>query len=149
MIACLITTVAAAPPPYAIERTSPAGSVVLADVVTMTATTTNSQVNQVEFVWYAPDGSVVETHVDSTPADGFTSDFTVDKVGTWTITARFCRVEDGVSKPIVWSPLSYFVDADPKTFFVVPEYPLIGAAGIALPMALALLVFKRKQLTNP
>jgi hypothetical protein len=152
IIAYLISTAVAVPAPisYDLERTAPTGSVNIGDIVTMTGTTTNTLVNAVMFTWYAPDGTLVENYTDSTLSDDFTSSHVVDAVGTWTVIATFERFEsDGHTlKPIEFAPMTYQIDAEPESFFVVPEYPLIGAAGVAIPLALALLVFKRKQIVT-
>jgi hypothetical protein len=150
IVAYLTATAVAVPPAasiYDIQRTAPVGSVHLSDSVAMTATTDNSFVNTVVFTWIAPDGTPVDTQTDSTPSDGFTSSYVVNTVGQWTVTATFERIDsNGVLKPIVLTGMVYQIDANPpETFFVLPEYPVIGAVGIAVPMALALLVFKRKQ----
>ncbi len=141
---------------YTITKTSPGGPsdpVNLGATVTMTAATSNDKVNTVIFTWYAPgnypSGPYALNETDYTPSDGFTSSLTVDHQGEWTVVATFERtIVDGNSlKPIWEHPITKQVSVS-GNFFVVPEYPLIGAAGASASIGLALLVFKRKQLSN-
>jgi hypothetical protein len=150
IMACLISTAAAiSPPTYAIEKTAPSDPVNIGDTVTMTATTNNALVNTVVFTWYAPNGTMVANVTDLTPSNGFTSDLKVDATGEWIVVATFENtiLNGGELKPVWFNPITTQVRVG-GDFFVVPEYPLMGAVGIAVPMALALLVFKRKEISS-
>ena len=156
--ACLISTAMAIVPPdtntYTIVKTAPGGPtdpVPLGSTVVMSAATSNDKVNTVVFTWYAPGmypaGPAALNVTDNTPDDGFTSSSAVDTKGEWTIVATFERTEVGgaVLKPIWQTNRQVSVNGN---VFVLPEYPLIGAAGVTVAMSLALLVFKRKQLST-
>jgi hypothetical protein len=153
---CLISVAAATDTnTYTLEKTSPTDPVHLGDTVVITAETSNnspdSGVNTVVFSWWAPGSSLSDpadyTSTDSTPTDGFTSSYIVNTPGEWTIKATFGRTEVTGVKPIWLSPITYNVNVR-GNFFVVPEYPLIGAAGASLAMMFGLLVFKRKEIIN-
>jgi hypothetical protein len=115
----------------------------------MTATTSNNKVNQVNFAWYAPGQTPgvnppTFTSVDTTPADGFTSNQTISTKGIWTVDAAFSNSNGN----FVWN------DAGTKTYRViilvevtvnaVPELPIIGTAGAAIAMVGGLVYFKKK-----
>ncbi len=156
LFASLVTVVTAADPnTYTITRTSPTGSVQVGSTVTVTAQTTNSKVNTVVFTWYAPgdypNGPVTYTSTDSTPNDGFTSTFVVNTLGQWNVNATFENIQTlnggSIQKYIYSNPseLSLTVNAN---FFVLPEYPLIGTAGVGIAMLLALIVFRKTRESN-
>lgn len=164
LMSCMISTVAAVAPPapdtntYAVAKTSPADPVNMPSIVTLTATTSNTEVTTVVFTWYAPGdwdavnnlpiGPYAYNTTDSDKADGgFTSSNPVDEPGIWTVVATFEKIEVGgsVLKPI-WG-LTTQVEAK-TNFFVLPEYPLIGSAGVFVAMGLGLLLFKRKAIGN-
>jgi hypothetical protein len=139
------------PNTYTITKTSPADPINPGSTVTMTAGTSNILVNTVVFEWYAPGdypaGPIAYTSTDSTPSDGFTSSLSVSANGEWTVVATFGRVLLGQDKIIYADPITWHFSVG-NTFFVVPEYPLIGSAGVFIAMLLGLIVFKRKEISN-
>jgi hypothetical protein len=152
--ACLITIVTATDPnTYTLVKTSPVSTVNLGNTVVMTAQTNNTSVNTVVFLWYAPgnypSGPVALNYTDNTPSNGYTSSLTVNQLGEWTVVATFEKTEvsGGVLKPIWTNPIIRHVNVN-GSFFVLPEYPLIGSAGIFAAMLLSLLVIKRKEISN-
>jgi hypothetical protein len=153
LMACMISTATAAVPPYDVYKVSPADPVHLGDTVTLAATTSNSHVNTVVFKWYAPgdypSGSAAFTSTDGSSADGFTSTNPdpIDKPGRWIVVATFEKMTSMGLKPIEDDPVIYQVDVN-GDFFVLPEYPLIGSAGVFVAMGLGLLFFKRKAIGN-
>ncbi|MCW4030293.1 MAG: hypothetical protein NWE92_11675 [Candidatus Bathyarchaeota archaeon] len=152
---CLISVAAASTPDphfYSVDKTSPVDPVKLGDSVVITATTDNPKVNRVEFKWWAPgsplDGLADYSEVDITPADGFTSSHIVNKPGEWTMTANFTNVQASGEYKYIWSGDAVWTVTKDGNFFVVAEYPLIGAAGASIAMMFGLLVFKRKEIVN-
>jgi hypothetical protein len=155
LFACLVSAATAQTDTntYAVTKTSPANPVVGSTVV-VTATTSNSKVNTVVFNWYAPgdypSGPIAYTST-ATSSSGFTSSYVVTMLGQWTVTATFERWETvfgGQFQKLIWNNPAEMTVTVSGNFFVLPEYPLIGTAGIGVAMLLALLVFRRKQISN-
>lgn len=158
LFACFVSTVAAQDTnSYTLVKTSPAvpdNQVPLGSTVVMTAETSNTAVNTVVFNWYAPgnypNGPVAFTSTDSDGSDGFTSTYVVNSPGQWTVNCTFERwytVGGGQVQKYIYDE-SVLTVTTLTNIFVLPEYPLIGTAGIGVAMLLALLVFRKKQISN-
>jgi hypothetical protein len=120
--------------------------------VIVTAYTTDADVYQVTFLWKNPGGNTVWTDVDNTPTleaeqyDGmnvytFSSEHAPDVIGDWGVQALF-QSPDGTTK----ESTEYVVAIRATSFFVVPDFPMIGTLGSLGAMLLGLGLFiKRKS----
>lgn len=119
--------------------------------VIVTAYTTDMDVYQVTFLWKYPNGTVaVGPEVDNTPVAGdlyegnavntFSSTHSVDVIGDWGVQALF-QSPDGMTK----ESIDYVVAIRATSFFVVPDFPMIGTVGSLGAMLLGLGLFMRRK----
>jgi hypothetical protein len=128
---------------------TPSVSVSLGSSVTITVTSDNPDVDTVEFNWYAQGQYPTGTpHTDSIYIMGpnslshqFNSTYTLTSPGTWTVTAT---LSNQLGKPIETITATVTVVT---SVFVLPETPVIGAAGatIASLAAVATLQIRQKR----
>lgn len=107
--------------------------------VVVTATTTDSSIYQVTFVWRNAADEVVFTDVVAVSGGSAQSTHQPDSVGDWGVQALF-QGPDGTTKEGV----TYVVQIRATSFFVVPEYvsPVLGICAFFS----AYIVFKRRAL---
>jgi hypothetical protein len=120
--------------------------------VIVTAYTTDMEVYQVTFLWKYPNGTLAfGPEVDNTavagdpfegnPVNTFSSTHSVDVTGDWGVQALF-QSPDGTTK----ENIDYVVKIKATSFFVVPDFPMIGTLGSLGAMLLGLGLFiKRKS----
>lgn len=136
---------------YAIDSNYHGINVPLGANVIVTAYTTDMEVYQVTFLWKYPNGTVVfGPEVDSTPVAGelyegnavntFSSTHSVDVKGDWGVQALF-QSQDGKTK----ENIDYVVKIKATSFFVVPDFPMIGTLGSLGAMLLGLGLFVRRK----
>ena len=119
--------------------------------VIVTAYTTDMEVYQVTFLWKYPNGTVAfgpevdDAAVAGDPYDGspvntFSSTHSVDVMGDWGVQALF-QSPDGMTK----ESIDYVVAIKATSFFVVPDFPMIGTVGSLGAMLLRLGLFMRRK----
>jgi hypothetical protein len=119
--------------------------------VIVTAYTTDVDVYQVTFIWKYPNGTMaVGPEVDNTPVAGdpykgnavntFSSTHPVSVKGDWGVQALF-QGPDGKTK----ESIDYVVSIKATSFFVVPDFPMIGTVGSLGAMFLGLGLFIRRK----
>ena len=118
--------------------------------VTVTAMTTNSQVDFVTFIWKNAAGQVkyqenVKVFTNGTTYNGHLVRYAIsthspDSLGDWGVQAKFYD-------KIGFCHCSYDMRLATRStsFNVVPEVPLLGTTGIAVAMVLGLTIYKKKQ----
>lgn len=116
--------------------------------VTATATTTDTTVTGVTFIWKDPNNNVqirVERTVDeNTDPDinEYTDSFTPDIVGDWGVQAIF-HGHDG--RPVPGLDVTDKVAIRATSFFHVPEFQIVGTAGSLLSMLAGLGYYMRRK----
>ena len=119
--------------------------------VIITAYTTDMEVYQVTFLWKYPNGTTAfGPEVDNTPVAGdpfegnpvntFSSTHSVDVKGDWGVQALF-QSPDGTTK----EKIDYVVKIKATSFFVVPDFPMIGTLGSFGAMLLGLGLFIKRK----
>jgi hypothetical protein len=101
--------------------------------VIVTATTSDSSITQVTFIWRNGNGAVKFT--DIVPISGGTAQSThqPDSIGDWGVQALF-QGPDGKTREGV----SLVVAIRATSFNVIPEIPLLGTAGASIAMVTGL-----------
>jgi hypothetical protein len=133
---------------YTVVKTSPTDPVKIGDIVLLTAQTSNGQVDQVVFQWYAPSYvSGPPTYTDTvTPASGSaTSSYVVTEKNEWTVDVTFKRADGGKIYQDLDTKIKKVTIGVELDVFPLPEYPMLGTAGIAIAVFAALAVVKRKE----
>jgi hypothetical protein len=120
-----------------------------ADVI-VTAMSTNSQVDEVRFIWKDPAGQVVWDETINVFHNGTTyngklvyyaiSTHKPGAIGDWGVQAKFY---DEIN--YCWMDFDIRLATRATSFNVVPELPLIGTAGASVAMVLGLALFKAKR----
>jgi hypothetical protein len=116
--------------------------------VTATATTTDTTVTGVTFIWKDPDNneqSRAERTVDENPdpyINGYTDSFTPGIVGDWGVQAIF-HGHDGT--PVPGLDVIEKVAIRATSFFHVPEFQIVGTAGSLLSMLAGLVYYMRRK----
>lgn len=111
-------------------------------LVTVTASTDDTTITRVTFIWR--DGSGSEQHRDSDVPivnGACSSTFAPNTIGDWSCQAHF-QDGDGITRTIHF--VSNVVEIRATSFNVVPELPIIGTVG-ALSMMLAGFTYKMKR----
>lgn len=123
--------------------------------VTATAGTTDESIEEVVFKWKDPDENVVFTETvavwkNGTEWDGkliyyAQSSYTVTVPGDWGVQAFFID-EEGKTKAGVEDTVAIRA----TSFFVIPDFPAVGTAGvlIAMMLGLSLYAYKRKIMSR-
>lgn len=119
-------------------------------LVTVTAMTTDNTITQVTFLWKNPGGNTVFTEVNATRGtdgefDGktvytFSSAHTPNAIGDWGVQALF-QGPDGMTKESIEDVIAIRA----TSFFVVPDFPMIGTVGSLGTMLLGLGLFIRRK----
>jgi len=116
--------------------------------VTATATTTDSTVTGVTFLWKGPDENIkYSEYVDADMSSVSTikeyrSSYTPDIVGDWGVQAIF-HGPDG--KPVPGLDMTDKVAIRATSFFHVPEFQIVGTAGTLLSMLAGLGYYIRRK----
>ena len=119
--------------------------------VIVTAYTTDADVYQVTFLWKNPGGNTVWTDVvgpgtlEAEQYDGmnvysFASSHGPGEIGDWGVQALF-QSPDGMTK----ENIDYVVKIKATSFFVVPDFPMIGTLGSLGAMLLGLGLFVKRK----
>ena len=145
---CLVALVDAKPPEYNVTSEWHGINTPLGVDVHVVATTTDSTVYQVTFIWH--DGAnIVQFGPEAVASSGTDADgnfvfnapvHAPDTIGDWGVQALF-QGPDGKTK----EGITYVVATRATSFNVVPELPLIGTAGASVAMVLGLALFKAKR----
>jgi hypothetical protein len=109
--------------------------------VVVTATTTDSSIFQVTFLWKDAAENIKFTDVVPISGGSAQSTHQPNSVGDWGVQALF-QGPDGKTKESV----DLVVKTRATSFFVIPEFPLLGTAGASIAMVLGL-VYKMKKKT--
>ena len=112
----------------------------LGATVTVTATTTDTSITDVVFIWRNAEGIEQWRETVQVIAGQAQSLGQPDSPGDWGVQALFIG-PDGTTKQNV----EEVVSIKATSFFLAPEYPVIGTAGIAIAVFAALVVVKRKE----
>jgi hypothetical protein len=111
--------------------------------VTVTAMTTDPDVDIVKFIWKNPAGQIVHTEIKKVYSNGTTFDFngkliyyanstfTPDAIGDWGVQVKFLDVHHFCRW--IWVEK---VARRATSFNVIPEVPIIGTAGASIAMLL-------------
>jgi hypothetical protein len=111
--------------------------------VVVTATTTDTSVYQVTFIWR--DASQITRYTDVVPVSSGTAVSThqPDSLGDWGVQALF-QSPDGTTK----EGITEVIVIRATSFNTIPEIPLLGTAGIAVAMILGLTYKTKKKPTK-
>ena len=107
--------------------------------VVVTATTTDTSVYQVTFLWKNAAKEIENTEVVLVSGGTAQSTYQPDSIGDWGVQVLFQGL-DGTTK----QGIEEVVAIRATSFNVIPEIPLLGTAGIAVAMALGL-AYKTKE----
>ncbi len=136
------TLVSATPKNYAVTSNYHGIDVPLGTNVVVTATTTDSTVYQVTFLWHDANGIVQFTDVVAVSGGQAQSTEQPNSLGDWGVQALFQSpsgtTKEGVNYVTDTKATSFCVKA--TSVLVLPEYPVIGAAGAMVAMGLAFAV---------
>jgi len=149
---CLVALVCANGSDYVVTSDYHGKDVQLGTDVHVVATTTDSTVYQVTFIWHDA-ASIVRFGPEAVSLSGTTTDadgnsvfifnapvHAPNSVGDWGVQALF-QGPDGKTR----EGITEVVATRATSFNVVPELPLIGTAGASVAMVLGLALFKAKR----
>jgi hypothetical protein len=131
---------------YQLDSNFPSGVVPSGATVIVTASTNNTNVFTVQFIWEKPDGSKMLDLFVPIQGGMASSTSVVSDLGQWKVYAIFC---DALNNPLTPNPIPIPVKIEVITFNVVPEIPVLGTTGAAIAMTFGLAYKLKRKSQKP